>query len=244
MIDDAIIKNVKDLTNKILLDSDCTHGLGRSLRNVSKEIALYENYLNGKTKLQKEGFNFNFSKIQIGGGNHLLDGYVNIDIVPPADIVWDVREGLPVPNNVCEFLFTEHFLEHIDYPTSVKKVMSDFFRIMKAGGKVVIGVPDSEMAAKSYVNKDNKFKDKAMELWFSKRNCLGDFNASIDLLNYHFRDQDDDSKYNPHMWAYDFEKLVSLLTSVGFKTVEKWQFDPTIANPKREWGSIYVVASC
>ena len=82
-----------------------------------------------------------------------------------------------------------------------------------------------------------------MELWYSKRNCLVDFNTDIDLLNYHFRDQDDDPKYNPHLWAYDFDKLNSLLKNAGFKSVNRWQFDSTIANPKRQWGSIYVIAT-
>lgn len=242
MINNSTINELKELSNKSLSDSECTHGLGRSLRGLLKEISLYENYLSGKKKMLESGVSFDFSRIQIGGGSHMLTGYVNIDIVPPADIVWDVREGIPVPDSVCDYLFTEHFLEHIDYPRSVKKVVADLFRIMKIGGKVVVGVPDSEMAAKSYVNKDYEFKKKAMELWYSKRNCLEDFNTDIDLLNYHFRDQDDDPKYNPHMWAYDFEKLTSLLKDVGFKSVDRWQFDPTIANPKREWGSVYVIA--
>lgn len=243
MIDNLTIVKLKQLSKKILSDPQCTHGLARSLRRLIKEISLYENYLMGRSKMLKSGASFDFSRIQIGGGNHILTGFVNIDIVPPADIVWDVREGIPVPDNACDFLFTEHFLEHIDYPQSVKKVVADFFRIVKAGGQVVIGVPDSEMAAQSYVNKNYEFKKKAMELWYSKRNCLVDFNTDIDLLNYHFRDQDDDPKYNPHLWAYDFDKLNSLLKNAGFKSVNRWQFDSTIANPKRQWGSIYVIAT-
>lgn len=74
-------------------------------------------------------------------------------------------------------------------------------------------------------------------------NCLKDFNTYIDLLNYHFRDQDDDFKYNPHFWAYDFEKLKSMLLSAGFKKVIRWKFDKKIANPQRKFGSIYLRAT-
>lgn len=77
----------------------------------------------------------------------------------------------------------------------------------------------------------------------ANRDYLDDFNTYINLLNYHFRDQDDDEKYNPHYWAYDFEKLKSLFESAGFSKVEKWNFGSSIVNSKREWGSIYVIAT-
>ncbi len=62
-------------------------------------------------------------------------------------------------------------------------------------------------------------------------------------MNLVFREQDDDPTYTPHLWAYDHEKLVHLFTEVGFTTVETWTFDPTMANPKRRWGSVYVAAT-
>lgn len=237
--------HVQDLKSKVtdlLSSGNHTHGLGRALRNLSKEINLYENYEEGKKQFESNVRQFDFTKIQIGGGAHVLDGFVNIDIVPPADIVWDVREGLPVPNSAVEFVFTEHFFEHIDYPKSAKKVMSELGRIVKVGGSVVLGVPDTEMAVNGYTHKDEQYYETALATWYSKRSILGDFNTYIDLLNFHMRDQDDDPKYNPHMWGYDFEKLKSLFQNVGFRDVQPWKFDSTIANPKREWGSVYVIA--
>ena len=82
-----------------------------------------------------------------------------------------------------------------------------------------------------------------IERWYSKRDCLDDINTYLDLINYVFRDQDDDPTYTPHCWAYDYEKLVNLFTEAGFETVEPWVFDPSLANPKRQWASVYVVAA-
>ena len=82
-----------------------------------------------------------------------------------------------------------------------------------------------------------------VERWYANRNCREDINTFLDLVNYVFRDQDDDPTYNPHYWAYDFEKLVQLFTEAGFATVEPWVFDPAVANPRREWGSVYVTAA-
>lgn len=62
------------------------------------------------------------------------------------------------------------------------------------------------------------------------------------MLNYHFRDQNNSDKYNPHLWAYDYEKFISLLKEGGFKKIDKWRFNKKIANPKRKFGSLYVIA--
>ncbi len=244
MKEDIILDDVKKIETQVkeLLSQNITHGLGRSLRNLQKEIQLFNNFTEGKNKWENSKSQFDAKKIQIGGGSHVLDGFLNVDIVPPADLVWDVREGLPFDENGTEYIFSEHFLEHIDYPTSVKKVISECFRITKDGGRIVIGVPDSELVLKAYNTKDDGYYKEIMSRWFSKRDCLNDFNTYIDLVNYHFRDQDDHEKYNPHFWAYDFEKMKSLLKNAGFKQIEKWDFDNSIANPKREWGSLYVTA--
>ena len=44
----------------------------------------------------------------------------------------------------------------------------------------------------NYFFRNNRFYKKLIKNWYSKRNFLADINTYIDLLNYHFRDQDDD----------------------------------------------------
>ncbi|WP_410483173.1 hypothetical protein [Streptomyces sp. ST1015] len=51
--------------------------------------------------------------------------------------------------------------------------------------------------------------------WYGGRGCL-------DLINYVFRDQDEDPVNYPHYWGYDHDKLVQLFTEAGFVTVEPW----------------------
>jgi predicted SAM-dependent methyltransferase len=237
------IQDIKSKIVDLLASGKYTHGLKRASRNLLKEIDLFENYLEGKRQLKNNNKQFDFTKVQVGGGVHTLKGFINIDIVPPADIIWDVREGLPIPDKVVKFVFSEHFFEHIDYPISAKRVISEFGRIIKDGGCVILGVPDTKLVINSYHDRDKKFYKKAMSIWYSKRNILNDFNTYIDLLNFHMRDQDDSSKYSPHMWSYDFEKLQSLFLNVGFSNVKPWKFDSVIANPGRKWGSLYVIAT-
>lgn len=234
------LKNEADLLLRL---SPTTHGFARTLRGFIKEAGLYENYWISSRKWAKRKIDSNTERIQIGGGKHMLSGFFNIDLTPPADLVWDIREGIPLEDGCSNFIFSEHFLEHIDYPTSVKRFVNESYRILSSGGQIVTGVPDSEFMIKMYMKKDKRFFQKMINSWYQNRNCLEHVNTYIDLLNYHFRDQDDDEKYNPHLWAYDFEKLKSLFLNAGFSKVKKWKFDKSFANPTREWGSLYVVAT-
>lgn len=237
---------IEELKNNLLLvlkNKNTTHGLARACRYLLKEIVLYKNHIEGMENLAKNKDILNTKKIQVGGGIHVLEGYINIDIVPPTDIVYDVREGLPLKNSCSEYIFCEHFLEHIDYPVSAKRFVRECYRILKTSGRLVIGVPNGKLIVDKYVSKDESFFEEMLKKWYSKRNCLEHFNTYIDLLNYHFRDQDDDEKYTPHLWTYDYEKLSSMLKEAGFKKIARWKFDPKIANPKREWASLYVIAT-
>lgn len=233
---ERIISEIEKKSPIIITSSKATYGLKRSLRNLLKEIFLFRNHTNIPKKLSGR----KNIRIQIGGGKHYLDDFVNIDIIPPADIVWDVREGIPLKPNSAKFIFSEHFLEHIDYPVSAKKFVKECWRVLKKNGQVVVGVPDGALAIRAYYKRDRKLISRFKHKWYSQRNCLKHFNTPIDFLNYHFRDQDDDKKYHPHLWTYDQEKLRSLLKEGGFKKTGVWKFNPQITNPKREFGSIYI----
>lgn len=225
-----------------LLDEPMTtHGLGRALRAAAKEIELNRYHLAGSRAWPDGRIDAAPTKVQIGGGAHRIDGFFNIDAVPPADLLWDVREGIPLHDATVRFLFSEHFLEHIDYPRSAKHYAREAHRVLASGGQVVTGVPDAAFVLNQYPAEPGQ-ANEMIERWYAKRDCLGDINTYLDLINYVFRDQDDDPTYTPHHWAYDHEKLVQMFTEVGFRSVEPWPFDPAIANPKRQWGSVYVVA--
>lgn len=234
------IKQVDKLISSLLDNPETTHGLNRTLRNLRKELELYKSHKSGLKKWNDTLQKATSEKIQIGGGKHTKEGYLNIDIVPPADIVCDVREGIPLPDESASLIFNEHFIEHIDYPTSVKKVTKECYRILKPQGKLIIGVPDGELAIKKYIKRDKVFFNRMLSTWYRDRNCLEYFSTYIDLVNYIFRDQDDDDTFTPHLWTYDLEKLESLLKEAGFSKARKWKFDPRIAREKRKWGSVYV----
>lgn len=79
----------------ILADSATTHGLARTLRAAAKEIELHRYHYASRRAWPNGWINDKPAKVQIGGGAHRIDGFFNIDLVPPADLLWDIREGIP-----------------------------------------------------------------------------------------------------------------------------------------------------
>lgn len=53
--------------------------------------------------------------LQIGGGKHLLKhGWLNADIIA-GDIYFNAVKRLPIPDGSFDFVFAEHFIEHISF---------------------------------------------------------------------------------------------------------------------------------
>src|SRR5579864_661365 len=61
-------------------------------------------------------------KVNVGCGQEPFQGWVNLDLDPgaKADILWDIKDGLPFENGSCAFIYSEHFLEHIPVPEGVR----------------------------------------------------------------------------------------------------------------------------
>ncbi|MBV1957664.1 methyltransferase domain-containing protein [Streptomyces sp. BV333] len=239
---DAQIASLLDQLDRALASPATTHGLARTLRSAAKEAELHRHHRASLAGLPDGVLQPSPAKVQIGGGGHRIDGFFNIDIVPPADLLWDVREGLPLADESTQEIFSEHFLEHIDYPRSAKTYAREAFRVLTPGGRLITGVPDAAFVLSQYPAGQEQ-AEEMIARWYTKRDCRKDINTYLDLINYVFRDQDDDPTYNPHYWAYDFEKLSQLFTEAGFTTVAPWNFDPSVANPKRQWASVYVIAT-
>lgn len=231
-----------DQVAALLGDPATPHGFARALRAVAKETDLARSHQASRKAWPDGRIDEKPTMVQIGGGTHRLDSFFNIDAVPPADLLWDVREGVPLHDSSVRLLFSEHFLEHIDYPHSAKHFAGEAHRVLSPDGQVITGVPDAAHVLTPYPAPLAQATEM-IDRWYANRNCVADINTYLDLINYVFRDQDDDLTYNPHYWAYDFEKLTQLFTEAGFARVEPWPFDPKFANPKREWASVYVVAT-
>ena len=60
---------------------------------------------------------------------------------------------MPFKNNTFNYLYSEHTLEHLEI-TKVKFFLKECWRILKPGGIFRVTVPDLELLATKYVEKD------------------------------------------------------------------------------------------
>lgn len=59
-------------------------------------------------------FRHSGTKIDLGCGHKCRQGYVGIDIRDKGqDLLWDVRQGLPFPDNSIIAVYSSHFIEHL-----------------------------------------------------------------------------------------------------------------------------------
>ena len=80
-------------------------------------------------------------KLNIGSGSNPMKGFINIDNRDLGDnMVWDVRGGLPFPDNSTENIFTSHFIEHLSDEASLK-FLEECLRVLKPKGKLSVVVP-------------------------------------------------------------------------------------------------------
>lgn len=219
-----------------ILRSFTTNGLRDSLRNMRQEFYICLEHRKGLHHAQKfankTGLKLNIGcgrKVKHGGGQ----GWINIDICSHADLKLDLREPLPFRNNSCSMIYSEHFLEHIDYPELTLSFLKECYRILEFGGIFSVGVPDTEWPILEYAGvKDEGYFPFVKKTWHPKW-CK----TKMEHINYHFR-QDGE-----HLFAYDFDTLQHVLINAGFSEIRCREFNPLIDSEDRKIGTIYADAT-
>lgn len=79
-------------------------------------------------------------KINLGCGEKLLDGWVNVDKYPidATVIQGDISEGLSFPDSVADEILMDNVIEHCQ---SIPEVMKEVHRLLKKGGKLHLYTP-------------------------------------------------------------------------------------------------------
>ena len=208
-----------------------TAGFREALCNLERELTLMRKHSRGLLEA-KRYHDSNGLKLHLGCGSIPKEGWVNIDQDDNADLTLDLRESLPFRDSSCSIVYSEHFLEHIDYPENVTMLLKECYRVLEPGGIFSVGVPDTEWPLLEYAGVvRNGYFEKAKTLWHPKW-C----ETEMEHINYHFRQGTD------HRFAYDFKTLKRVLSGAGFAEVTRRAFDPQLDSKTRELGTLYVDA--
>jgi predicted SAM-dependent methyltransferase len=149
-------------------------------------------------------------KLNIGCGKVKLPGWVNIDIEAGADLVIDVRKGLSFDDNSVDFIYNEHFIEHLSYE-ECERVLKEFWRVLKKGGVLRIATPDLDYIINKYVT---DWKDQEWLSW-PEYNFIKTRGEMLNTCFYRWR----------HKYLYNEEDLKNQLTKAGFRKIIRCEWN-------------------
>src|ERR1035437_3760951 len=127
-------------------------GVGPLLRPVVRCIREQRNYLAripslvSRRSTIKNYFGQNcLRKLHLGAADKILTGWLNSDLEPGLSkcIFLDAAKTFPFPDDSLDYVFCEHFVEHIDRQDAAV-CFGEVFRCLKQGGVFRIATPNLE----------------------------------------------------------------------------------------------------
>lgn len=125
-------------------------------------IAMIHTYINLARNSRKKD-----RKLEIGPGLERIAGFetVNITWGKNVDYVVDASKRMPFEENTFQIVYASHILEHIPW-MNIEQTLSEWFRIIKKGGRLEIWVPDGYKLAKLLCDiEEDKVRDEWNDDW-------------------------------------------------------------------------------
>jgi predicted SAM-dependent methyltransferase len=144
--------------------------------------------------------------LHLGSGNLYIPQFCNIDanISSRCDIIANI-EKLKILSNAVSIIYASHVFEHIP-KRNAEKVLSEWYRVLKKGGKLYICVPDNEALFKLYL-------DNLPQYQTNEGRHIVDLSCGVIYGGQV-------NKYDFHYYGYSFVTLRSMLLSVGFSKIQ------------------------
>jgi predicted SAM-dependent methyltransferase len=137
-------------------------------------------------------------KLNLGCGQVYKPGYINIDKFDNsvADKIYDAGD-LPFKSNYVDLIEASQLIEHFDY-IHCKYILSEWFRVLKPEGKLILETPDLETTFKKFVSSDLRAQKLTLQ-WI----------YGIDSLGMR------------HKTGFTFDLLKDLLQEIGFWKISR-----------------------
>jgi len=156
--------------------------------------------------------------------------------VDPEIILWDLKKGIPFPDESFDVVYSSHFLEHIDVE-AVGPFLYEVYRILKMGGVARIVVPNLQALIRCYLASVKKLEsgdesalkehERAVHRLFDQ--MVRKQSAGTSAQRPFVRAVERLVRGGPakigelHRWMYDKHTLRDLLKRVGFTDI--WERD-------------------
>jgi predicted SAM-dependent methyltransferase len=120
----------------------------------------------------------------------------------------DARHPLPFADNSVDWVYAEHFIEHVSLAEGIRW-LAEVRRILVPGGLIRVTTPDLRLYAESYLSPDGGLFGELRDGLFDRgaRPRLPQRRAFMMNLVFLFWD---------HRWIYDFDELCHAFDQAGY----------------------------
>ena len=102
-------------------------------------------------------------KLDIGCGAGKQKGFIGLDRRDCGqEILWDVREGIPFPDNSVDMIWTCHVMEHFNNVESMD-VLREMYRVLKIGGAMVHTTPHASDQTSCYFGHETYWNEARVD---------------------------------------------------------------------------------
>lgn len=170
-------------------------------------------------------------RLCLGSGQAPIAGWVNVDFEPPADVLIDLRYGLPVGDASVDAIYSEHLVEHMPLD-SARSMFREWRRVIASTGVVRVATPDLEGLITDY--RDD---------WRSRHDWIhwpeySHIDSPVHMINVAMRAWG-------HLYLYDYEELALRLREAGFSDVRRLEIgeseDPALRELETRADSTLIV---
>ena len=100
-------------------------------------------------------------KLNLGCGKKKKEGFMGMDIVDYGqEIVWDIRNGIPLPNDSISEIYSTDFIEHLRNE-DICNLFYEIIRVCKNGARIELRCPHSST--------DEAYYSGHLSLWDERR---------------------------------------------------------------------------
>lgn len=137
-------------------------------------------------------------RLNLGGRGTRIVGFLNVDLSSEhdVDLKTDVSDLSCFYNDSIDEIYASQILEHFPH-TKTESVLKEWYRVLKPGAKITIGVPDFHRAIEIY-----------------KEHGLCDW-----VVNQLYGDQGYPLAF--HYVPFNFARMAKLMNGVGFKQIKR-----------------------
>lgn len=157
-------------------------------------------------RLSSGGHAPDLMRLNLGCGDKLLPGYVNVDVAPSRlgkspDVLCDLHALSPFPSDSADEVLAVHVVEHF-WRWEVIDIIKEWRRVLKPGGKIILECPNLISACQEFLADPDRAAGAGPEGQRSMWVFYGDPKWRDPLM--------------VHRWGYTPQSLTAVLSEAGF----------------------------